>query len=158
MNLLMHVQTAGTDISLPNILSYLPTGALGAEAASLKERGKAIIHSYAFSTTTHTRRTLEERFTELAANWKNETSHDSSIQRITFNPSYLEIIALGEKALPYIFKELREKPDYWFMALKIITGVDPVPKEDRGDVEAMTRYWLDWAEQNKYVTSKGFFN
>jgi hypothetical protein len=51
---------------------------------------------------------------------------------------------MGEKALPFIYFELQKEPDHWFWALKAITCEDPVPKEQRGNLQLMTIAWLKW--------------
>jgi hypothetical protein len=91
---------------------------------------------------------LASRFQELADTWREETKYYSSTQEMVLNPAYLQIIGMGRDALPFILAELRRQPDHWFWALWAITGgEDPVPPEDKGDLKAMTRHWLQWAER-----------
>jgi hypothetical protein len=55
---------------------------------------------------------------------------------------------MGGKAIPLILQQLEnnpDDPDHWFWALHALTGVDPVPAEDRGDMRGMARAWLEWA-------------
>ena len=66
------------------------------------------------------------------------------------HPAYQQIIGLGERALPLIFQELRREPDHWFWALAAITGKNPVPEEDAGDLEAMANDWLSWGDAQGY--------
>jgi hypothetical protein len=93
---------------------------------------------------------LETRFRELARQWQEATLLMSSITDMATHPAYQRIIGMGEAALPWIFAELRRCPDQWFWALKAITGDDPVPSADRGNQEAMTHAWLDWAKKRGY--------
>ena len=51
---------------------------------------------------------------------------------------------MGPAAVPLILSELRREPDHWFVALKRITGDDPVPDEVRGNIEQMAEAWLRW--------------
>ena len=44
--------------------------------------------------------------------------------------------------------ELRREPDHWFVALKRITGADPVPAEARGDLDRMAEAWLNWSRDH----------
>ena len=90
----------------------------------------------------------KESFDQLANQWRNDTCILSSVSEICGHPAYRQIIAMGESALPFIFSEMQREPNYWFWALKEITGVDPVPAEDRGDMLAMTVDWLKWARDN----------
>jgi hypothetical protein len=98
--------------------------------------------------------TLENslRFQRLAAQWRTERGATSSIDEMCTRPAYLSILAMGRDALPLLLSQLRSEgadPDHWFVALHYITrGVNPVPDEDRGDLERMSKAWLDWAEQN----------
>ena len=94
---------------------------------------------------------LRRRFNVLLKEWEEDTADLSSLSAITSHPSYKKIIGLGLRALPLIFSELERAPNYWFDALRSITHEDPVPAEDRGDLQAMTRAWLVWAADCDYV-------
>jgi len=83
-------------------------------------------------------------FYSLKKKWKEETSHLSGDN--SNNESYQKIIKMGNKALPFIRKELKIAPDWWFVALRKITGVNPSPKNHRGNLELMTKDWLEWFE------------
>ena len=61
----------------------------------------------------------------------------------------------GPAVLPLLLRELQERPDHWFWALRAITGEDPVATEDRGKLDAMTAAWLRWAEKHAYSISRG---
>ena len=64
------------------------------------------------------------------------------------HPAYEEIIGLGVAVVPLILLELEREPDHWFIALKRLTGADPVTAEHRGDLRAMARDWTDWGKAN----------
>jgi hypothetical protein len=87
---------------------------------------------------------LSIKFDRLKFKWQEETAFLSSITDIAMHPAYQQIIGLGEDVLPFIMNELSSKPNHWFWALKAITGVDPVPHEKRGNIEAMTDEWIKW--------------
>ena len=88
------------------------------------------------------------RFAELASLWRSETEFQSSPRAMADHPAYREIIAMGEPAVPLILAELKARPDFWFDALRAITGVEPVPKAARGDVAAMSAAWLEWGREH----------
>ena len=90
---------------------------------------------------------LEQRFGELVQQWQAATLFTSSTSEMVAHPAYQQIIAMGNAAVPLILAELRRDPDHWFPALKVITGEDPVPACDRGNLERMTHAWLDWAKR-----------
>jgi len=87
---------------------------------------------------------LQQRFEKLASNWKTETGHLSSIAQMAVHSDYQQIIGIGRPAVPLILRELEKKPDHWFWALHAITGIDPVPAEDRGRIAKMAAAWLSW--------------
>ena len=64
------------------------------------------------------------------------------------HPAYQQIIGLGPAAVPLLLRELEREPDYWFWAIKAITGVDPVADADRGRMRAMSATWISWGRKN----------
>lgn len=95
---------------------------------------------------------LEHTFRALAAQWREETGHISSITKIVIHPCYQRIIGLGPNVIPLLLRELQtDEPDYWFWALNAITGEDPVNPEDLGNLPKMASAWLNWGEQRGYI-------
>jgi hypothetical protein len=92
----------------------------------------------------------KERFARLAAEWKDFESPSSSAMDLAMHPCYQQIIGMGEIAIPFLIEQLEREPDHWFWALYCITGVDPVPESDRGDIDAMSVAWIDWAGKHGY--------
>jgi hypothetical protein len=88
--------------------------------------------------------TVEERFRRLEAVWDEETGHLSSTTRIVGHPAFRAIVALGEAVVPLMLRDLQERPRLWVWALPEITGADPVPAADRGNIARMTEAWLRW--------------
>ena len=91
-----------------------------------------------------------QRFQALVRQWKEATLLLSSITDMAMHPAYQQIIGMGPSVLPLLFAELRREPDHWFWALKAITGQDPVPPADRGNVRRMADAWLKWAASQGY--------
>ena len=87
------------------------------------------------------------RFQRLAAEWREQAAPLSSSTDRAMLPAYQAIIGMGETALPFILDEMRQRGGHWFWALRAITGENPVPLEHRGNVEAMTQDWLQWARR-----------
>jgi hypothetical protein len=91
---------------------------------------------------------LEQRFQRLAAAWHQAVAHHSS-SRIRHNhPAYQEIIAMGPAVVPILLRDLELNRRHWFAALTAITGADPVPKENAGNIPRMVEAWLDWGREN----------
>lgn len=101
-----------------------------------------------FDTHAATKSPLSQRFKSLADRWERETRNLSSIDQIVLNDAYQEIIGMGAAVTPLIFERLRRKAGMWFPALRSITGADPVSYEQRGDIAAMRRAWLEWGRRN----------
>jgi hypothetical protein len=95
---------------------------------------------------------LVARFLTLQMSWKHEKRLLSSTTDIVLNPNYQQIIGMGPRALPLILSSLEAEPDYWFHALESIAGENPVPKEYRGDLQAMTQTWLEWGRKKGYTS------
>ena len=95
---------------------------------------------------------VEREFQGLVRAWKAASSScvSSSLSEMFSHPAYRQIIALGEPAVPFLLAELEREPDWWFAALKAMTGADPVPAASRGKLAEMTRAWLQWALAQGY--------
>src|SRR5260370_42573874 len=90
---------------------------------------------------------LRERFEKLAVQWREETKYLSCSTEIAMHPAYQQIIGMGPAALPFILRELEQKPYHWYWALMCITGADPVPQEYKGQRQKMREFWLQWAKE-----------
>lgn len=93
---------------------------------------------------------IRSEFDNLVQMWKKATSHYSFLGQIITHPAYLRIIGMGEKALPLILDELRQRPNgNWFSALEAITGKDI--GQEANSIDEAIQLWLEWGEQNKYL-------
>lgn len=63
--------------------------------------------------------------------------------------SYQRIRAMGERAVPFILREIQEgSVDWvWMSLLHEIVGESPVPTCDRGNYARMRERWLDWGNK-----------
>ena len=82
--------------------------------------------------------------------WESETSVISSVAEIQKHRSFVSIVNIGELAVPLILDELRVEPSLLFLALRRITGDDPVSPSDRGNVKSMVDAWLAWGARNGF--------
>lgn len=103
------------------------------------------------SSLTSERAGLGAEFRTLTRTWKEETKYQSSPTRIAMHPAYQRIIGMGPQALPLILQDLQETHAQWFWALRAITGVDPIPPEDRGFVYRMVNAWIAWGIRKQIV-------
>ena len=94
---------------------------------------------------------LERRFHELVSEWRAEVAPLSSSTARVQHPAYRAIIALGPAVVPLLLRELEQRPNHWFAALRSLTGADPVPLADRGRIRAMTEAWVTWGKEHGYL-------
>jgi hypothetical protein len=94
---------------------------------------------------------LQLKFDALVSQWRRETATFSSTSKIVTHPAYQRIMAMGEKAVPLILRELQREPEHWFYALRNITEATPVSPDDAGDVAKMAASWIAWGRENHYV-------
>ena len=67
-----------------------------------------------------------------------------------FDPAAVNPSLCGAPAIPLILRRLAARGGQWFAALRSLTGENPVPAGDRGDIEAITRAWLRWGDEHGY--------
>jgi hypothetical protein len=79
-----------------------------------------------------------------------EVGHHSSTTKLVNHPAFQEIIQMGHAVVPFLLRDLAERPRLWVWALPDITGADPVPASDRGNIAKMSEAWLRWARANGY--------
>jgi hypothetical protein len=91
---------------------------------------------------------LKREFKEHVERWKAATRHISSVTKMILHPSYMRIIGMGPAVLPLILRELKERPDHWFVALNAITGIDAAPP--KSTFEEAINAWLDWGINRGY--------
>ena len=96
---------------------------------------------------------LQERFLRLADEWKSGTAGLSSPRAIAGHPAYQKIIAMGEPALPLIFRDLKSNGGWWYPALRTLTGANPVPEQAKGEPPLNDAAWLHWGQEHGYIQS-----
>jgi hypothetical protein len=94
--------------------------------------------------------TIEQRFRRLEALWTAETGYLSSDTEIVGHAAFQEIIGMREAVVPFMMKDMEERPCLWVWALPEITGADPVPASDRGNIRKMSEAWLRWGRGRGY--------
>lgn len=87
---------------------------------------------------------MRREFTNLTKQWQSAHQFTSSISDVALHPAYQRIIGLGPAVLPLIFRDLEKSLNHWFWALNALTGENPVPEDQYGDMEAMRARWLEW--------------
>jgi hypothetical protein len=95
--------------------------------------------------------TIEQRVQRLLTTWRAETLVISSSTVMVSHPAYRELIALGQAALPYLFRDLEQTRDgHLSAALVRITGAQPVQPGEGGKIRLVADRWLNWGRENGY--------
>jgi hypothetical protein len=94
--------------------------------------------------------TVEQRLRRLEALWKAETQFLSDAHRIINHPAFQEIILMGDGVVPLLLRDLEKGPRLWVWALPRITGANPVPPTDAGNIRKMAEAWLRWGREHGY--------
>jgi hypothetical protein len=94
---------------------------------------------------------LEQRFRRLEAEWKADTEFLSDAGKIINHPAFRAIIALGEDVVPLMLHDLEREPSLWVWALPEITGDNPVPPGDGGNIRKMSDAWLKWGREKSLI-------
>src|SRR5438128_2001314 len=94
--------------------------------------------------------TLEERLRRLESAWLADTGHLSSATKIMGHPAFQEIIGMGMAVVPIMLRDLNARPSLWVWALPDITGDNPVPETEGGNIAKMTQAWLRWGQEHGY--------
>ncbi len=92
-----------------------------------------------------------ERFSRLAAEWKDQSRYLSNSAQMALLRPYQRIIGMELPVVPLILEELQREPDQWFWALEAITEQNPVPAEAAGVVKLMAQAWVDWGRTEGYI-------
>jgi hypothetical protein len=95
---------------------------------------------------------IGERVRRLLTMWRDQTGFLSSTSARISHPAYQELIGLGTAALPFIFRDMEQTLDgHLSSALVAITGAQPVPSEEGGQIPKVAQQWLAWARRNGHL-------
>lgn len=76
---------------------------------------------------------------------------DFVLLRKNSTPVLPENLNAGEMAIPLILAELKDMPNDWFWALRVLTDSDPVTPDMAGDMQAMADAWIAWGRDKRYI-------
>ena len=94
--------------------------------------------------------TVEERFRRLEATWTAATGYLSDYSAIIEHPAFREIVGLGDAVVPLMLPRSRRTAAPVGVALPEITGANPVPSGDGGNIARMSEAWLRWGRAKGY--------
>jgi hypothetical protein len=94
---------------------------------------------------------LKKQFRDLAKQWTQDTAHLSSTVRMAKHPAYRQLVAMGPAVIPLLLAELKRNPDFWFAALREITGENPVSPASAGKLKEMAHAWVEWGRARGHI-------
>lgn len=94
---------------------------------------------------------LARAFQDLLEAWRRETWFLSYMQQRVLHPAYQRIIGMGWAAVPFILRELEQRPDHLLWALQAITGEDPA--HHTHDLPGGVAAWLQWGRDRGFLTN-----
>ena len=94
--------------------------------------------------------TIEEKFRRLASAWRTGTAYVSSSNDLVAHPAFQEIVGMGPGVIPLLLRELENRTGHLHRALRQITGADPVPPCDRGNIDKAAEVWLRWGMEQGF--------
>ncbi len=146
-------RTAGTHLKQLDVL-YYSKRKLSKESRIDELRGRCTVLEFRIEQSADTVQYISAekklQFKQLADKWTKEASGQSSMSQ-ALTPTYLKILTLGKEITPLILKELDNKPNFWFLALRTLNDVNPVPKEHMGNVLKMREDWLFWGKKKQLI-------
>ena len=89
-------------------------------------------------------------FEGLAESWRESTGGYSLTYRRYAHPSYQAILVLGKDSIPFILRELQQRPDLWFEALRLLTKENPA--QNAKSFNDAVSCWLRWGKQNRFIS------
>lgn len=93
--------------------------------------------------------TIAHEFAALLNQWEEETMMLSSPSAIFGHPTFQAIIAMGKEGIPFVLRELRDRPNDWFNALALMAR-ENVAQGITDAHEARSR-WLEWGYSKGYL-------
>ncbi|HEV7442123.1 MAG TPA: hypothetical protein VGO18_05975 [Steroidobacteraceae bacterium] len=97
------------------------------------------------------------RFEALSAEWFTETRFQPSDSRICMHPAFLDIVSMGEPAVPFIVESLRKRPSFLTEALRRIVGSLPETSIGANEkIQEAVSAWIHWYDDGaSALTSNG---
>ena len=90
---------------------------------------------------------LQQRFTQLVNEWKQQSRYLSNSAQMALLKPYQRIIGMGTPAVTLLLSELQREPDHWFWALESITGHNAVRPDHAGQIKMMADDWIQWGRE-----------
>jgi hypothetical protein len=148
--------TATATFFATSLMLTVPTASTGTAASNVRDAGPGPIRTHLrpitgrvyISPSASTSNEVREDFERLVEQWELETQFLSDLDARYAHPAYQRIIEIGWTVVPFLLARLRTRPDFWFHALRAITGANPVSTRNSGRLVAMANEWIAWGHSS----------
>ena len=93
---------------------------------------------------------IPHKFETAYQNWRDETMFSSFIEDKLESVYFEQIVEMGSRVLPYLFRKLRSEPSFIFLAAEKILGFCPIEGREFDDMAGLVDAWLEWAERGNF--------
>ena len=93
----------------------------------------------------------ERLFQKLSKRVFDEFGPSSDIEKLYSSHSHLEVVGLGQGAVPLLLRDMSAKRRPWFVALAAITRANPAKSVEPGDINGLINAWLAWGRRHKFL-------
>lgn len=99
--------------------------------------------------------TVKQKFDRLVNEWHDATDMHSSVLKVISHPAYLQIIAMGNRAIPLILREMKAGPGHWLPAIEALT--EDIREHDENPAKGCLKSseardaWVRWGESKRYL-------
>ena len=96
---------------------------------------------------------IQEKFELYKTQWLENTKFSSTLREMEADENCQKIIELGNDAIPFIFKEIKNEKyaRRWIIVLRKITDVNPIQYSNVGNMKGVVQDWIEWGKQNKHI-------
>lgn len=93
---------------------------------------------------------LKQRFVNYYKNWDIKTRYYSFADEIVSDVDFLNIVKMGNQAIPFILEEIKDKPSQLVWALNLITG-SKISRSSSLTISEACRLWVKWGKSQKLI-------
>jgi hypothetical protein len=94
---------------------------------------------------------LNIKFIELSEKAESICGFFSNPDQKVDHPTYKDVLKLGKNIIPFLLEKMdTDFRHIWMPALNILTCVDPIPEEHRGQIDIIAEDWKKWGKENGY--------
>lgn len=95
---------------------------------------------------------MESKFDFHYENWLSETGLLSDVSKIINHEDFQQILSMGNTAIPFILRKIKNEPSPLVWALNILTRQN-ISKGERISISEAASKWYRWGIRNNYINA-----